>query len=74
MRLMSNPINLKLSQKIREIRMKRGYTQEDLAELVKTSYKYIQRIEGKNPPDLRVSSVEKIAKALGVKLGRLLDY
>ncbi len=54
--------------------MKRGYTQEDLAELVKTSYKYIQRIEGKNPPDLRVSSVEKIAKALGVKLGRLLDY
>ncbi|MBI5023881.1 MAG: helix-turn-helix transcriptional regulator [Candidatus Omnitrophica bacterium] len=74
MRLMSNPINLKLSQKIKEIRMKRGYTQEDLAELVKTSYKYIQRIEGKNPPDLRVSSVEKIAKALGVKLGRLLDY
>lgn len=69
---MKSQLNTKLAQKIREVRIKRGYTQEELAELVKTSYKYIQRIEGKTPPDLRVSSVERIAKALNVKVSKLL--
>lgn len=62
--LMTASINLKLGQKIKVLRQKRGLTQEQLAELVKTSYKYVQRIEGKNPPDLRISSLERIAKAL----------
>ena len=69
---MENSINIKLARRIKETRIKRGYTQERLAELVKTSYKYIQRIEGKSPPDLRISSVEKIAIALDVKISKLL--
>ncbi len=44
-----------------------------LAEAVKTSYKYIQRIEGKTPPDLRISSIQKIAKALRVKISQLVE-
>jgi transcriptional regulator with XRE-family HTH domain len=71
---MSNLIGIKVSKKIKELRSKRGITQEQLAELVKTSYKYIQRIEGKTPPDIRLSTVEKIAKALKVKLAELLKF
>ncbi len=72
--IMITSINLKLGPKIKELRQKRGLTQEQLAELVKTSYKYVQRIEGKNPPDLRVSSLEKIAKALKITTAELLKF
>ena len=71
---MTDSINVKLGQKIKELRQKRGLTQEQLAELVKTSYKYIQRIEGKNPPDLRTSSLERIAKALKTTTAELLKF
>ena len=73
MRCMSRPINLKLGKKIREFRKKRGITQEQLAEMTKTSYKYIQRIEGKNPPDVRLTTIEKIAKALKTNPEKLLN-
>jgi len=69
---MSTIIGVKLSKKIKEIRKKRGITQERLAELTKTSYKYIQRIEGKNPPDVRLTTIEKLAKALKIKPAELL--
>ena len=69
---MSTIIGVKLSKKIKEIRKKRGITQERLAELTKTSYKYIQRIEGKYPPDVRLTTIEKLAKALKIKPAELL--
>jgi len=59
---------------IKKARQQEGITQEKLAELAKTSYKYIQRIEGKTPPDLRLSSLEKIAKALKISPAKLLDF
>ncbi|MCA9398517.1 MAG: helix-turn-helix transcriptional regulator [Candidatus Omnitrophica bacterium] len=61
---MAHTINIRIGRKIKELRRKCGLTQEELAERVKTSYKYVQRIEGKSPPDLRVSSLERFAKAL----------
>ena len=70
---MSNTINTKFGKKVKEIRQKRGMTQEELAEKTATSYKYIQRIEGKTPPDIRLSTVERIAKSLQIKLSKLLD-
>jgi len=70
---MLSPINLKLARNIKQARMRRGYTQEELAEAAKTSYKYIQRIEGRTPPDLRISSIQKIAKALRVKISQLVE-
>lgn len=70
---MQNSINVKFGKKIKEIRQKRRITQEELAELAKTSYKYIQRIEGKNPPDIRLTTIERIAKALQIVLTKLLD-
>lgn len=71
---MENTINSKLGKKIKELREKRKITQEQLAELIKTSYKYVQRIEGKNPPDIRLTTVERLAKALKVKPADLLKF
>jgi len=51
----------------------RSMTQEDLAEKIKTSYKYIQRIEGKNPPDIRITTLERISTALETSPAKLLD-
>jgi transcriptional regulator with XRE-family HTH domain len=71
---MQTEINLKLGKKIRELRSKRKVTQEELAEMIKTSYKYVQRIESKNPPDIRVSTVDRIAVALKTSPIRLFDF
>lgn len=71
---MSNTINLKFGRRIKDLRGKHGMTQEQLAELTKTSYKYIQRIEGKTPPDVRLTTIEKLAKALRTNLAGLLKF
>ena len=65
---------IKLGRKIKELRRKQGITQERLAELMETSYKYIQRIEGKNPPDVRLTTIIKLAKALKIKPAELLKF
>jgi len=66
---------LKLGNKIKEFRKKRNnMTQERLAELTETSYKYIQRIEGKNPPDIRLTTIVKLARALRAKPADLLKF
>lgn len=70
---MKTLINLKVGVAIKKLRKERGLTQEQLAEMIKTSYKYMQRIEGKSPPDLRISSIQKIAKALRVKISQLIE-
>ena len=66
-------ININLGKKIKELRCKRKITQEGLAELIKTSYKYIQRIESLNPPDIRLSTIERIAIALRTTPSKLLE-
>jgi len=65
---------VRLGRKIKELRKKRGITQEQLAEIIETSYKYLQRIEGKNPPDIRLTTILKLAKALKVKPSKLLEF
>ena len=61
-----------LGRRIKVLRKERGVTQEQLAELIGTSYKYLQRIEGKNPPDVRLTTIRRLAKALKVKPADLL--
>jgi transcriptional regulator with XRE-family HTH domain len=71
---MLNTINIGFGKKVKKTRQKLGMTQEELAEAIKTSYKYIQRIEGKTPPDIRLSTIERIAKALNVQISQLLRF
>jgi len=65
-------VRLKLGMRIKELRKKRGYTQERLSEVANIDYKYIQRIEGKNPPALKIDTIAKLAKALNVPPSKLL--
>lgn len=66
-------VNLKIGLAIKKLRKKRGLTQERLAEMIKTSYKYIQRIEGKTPPDIRLSTIRRISKALKTTPSKILE-
>jgi transcriptional regulator with XRE-family HTH domain len=71
---METGIRLRLGKRIKELRVKCGYTQEKLSEVANIDYKYIQKIEGKNPPAIKIDTIEKIAKALKVKPAELLKF
>ena len=57
-------MRLILAKRLKELREKRGYTQEKLASMTGIDYKYLQRIEGKTPPAVRIDTIEKLADAL----------
>lgn len=61
----------KLAKRIRELREERGWTQEKAARLCRIKYKYYQEYEGKEPRDMRLSTMEKIAKGMEVELSEL---
>ncbi len=69
---MKPSIQIQIGKKIRELRTKLGMTQERLAEITGIDYKYIQKIEGKNPPNLKVETIEKLAKGLKTTPAELL--
>lgn len=71
---METSIRIRVGRKIREFRERRGYTQAKFAELADIDYKYLQRIEGKNPPALKIDTIGKIAKALKTTPANLLDF
>jgi transcriptional regulator with XRE-family HTH domain len=61
-----------ISKRIKRLRGELGLTQEDLAEKVGVSRVYVGYVEqGRNTPSLEI--LEKIAKALKVKLSDLVD-
>jgi len=47
-------------------------TQEELSEMAGIDYKYLQKIEGKSPPNIKLETIEKIAKALKITPAKLL--
>ena len=56
------------------LRKKRGMTQEELSEAAVIDYKYLQKLEGKTPPALKVDTIDKLARALKVKPEELLKF
>ncbi|MFA5316091.1 MAG: helix-turn-helix transcriptional regulator [Dehalococcoidales bacterium] len=71
---MGDNIRLRIGKKIKEMRNRRGLTQARLSEVAEIDYKYIQRLEGKNPPALKVDTIARLAKALKVKPADLLKF
>jgi transcriptional regulator with XRE-family HTH domain len=65
-------IRNKLGNNIRLLRKKFGYTQIKLSELADIDYKYLQRIESKKPPSVKIDTLEKLAKAFKVPPAELL--
>jgi len=71
---MEENIRLKIGRRIKELRKMCEYTQDKLSEVADIDYKYLQRIEGKNPPALKIDTIGKLAKALRVKPSELLKF
>ncbi|MBU2634753.1 MAG: helix-turn-helix domain-containing protein [Nanoarchaeota archaeon] len=67
-------IRLRIGKKLRKLRKKQKITQEEFANRADIDYKYMQKIEGKNPPNIKVETLEKLAKAFNVSLSKLLDF
>ena len=64
-------IQVRFGQKIREIRKRKGYSQEVLATKSKLHRTYISDIE-RGDRNVSLKNIEKIAKALGVSAHDLL--
>jgi transcriptional regulator with XRE-family HTH domain len=62
-----------LGEKVRELRKKKGYTLEKLAELTDSSKSYIWELENKNLPRPSAEKVARIASVLGVTSDYLVD-
>lgn len=66
------PIGKKLGDRLREERLKRHLSQEKLAELAGVHRNYIGLIE-RAELDPAISYIEKVAKALKVKISDLVE-
>jgi len=49
-------------------------TQEDLAEKADLAYKHIQRLESKNPNAVKIDTLDKLAKAFGITISKLMNF
>jgi len=63
---------LKLGTTIKRLRERRRLTQEALAKRAGLHRVYVAQIEGRTKTP-SIATLEKLAKALGVKVGRLLE-
>ncbi|WP_343226904.1 helix-turn-helix transcriptional regulator [Luteolibacter flavescens] len=61
-----------LLKRLKALRVQRGLTQERFAESAGISYKYYQAVEAGRKQDLRLSTLERLAKAHGLEPWELL--
>ena len=72
---MDKDIRIKFAIRLRKLRLKRGWTQEDLAEHADLAYRHVQRLESmKNPPPAKIDTIHKIAKAFNISPSKLLKF
>ena len=69
---MKDNIRLRFAATIKKLRKRQRLTQEKLAELTGIDYKYIQRLESKRPPAVKIDTIQRIAKAFKVDSSKLL--
>ena len=60
-------------KKVRDERIRRGFSQERLGELAKVHRTYIGMIE-RAEKNITLTNIEKIAKALNVRVRDLIDF
>lgn len=72
--IMAHDIRLKFGNNLRRLRKRKGWTQEQLAEHADIAYKHVQRLEGKHPSPVKIDTIEKLAKAFGIRPSKLLDF
>ena len=69
---MKSPTLNRLLKRLKELRERHGHTQEAFAEKAGFSYKYYQAIEAGRKKELRLSTLERLAKAYGLEVHQLL--
>lgn len=69
---MKSPTTQRLLTKLRQLRLGRGWTQEEFSERSGISYKYYQAVEAGRKQDLRLSTLERLAKAHQMEVWQLL--
>ena len=65
-------INKLFATTLRNLRKSKGLTQEQLAERSDIDYKYLQKLEGKNPSSPTLSVLEKLSRGLEISLSELI--
>jgi len=68
-----SPTLKRLLNHLRLLRNRKELTQEAFAEIAGLSYKYYQAVETGRKPDLRLSTLERLAKAHGLEVCELLS-
>lgn len=71
---MANDLAKRLMARVRKLRETLGFSQEAFAERAGLKYKHYQAIEAGRKSDIRLSTLEKLAKACGLALSELLDF
>jgi transcriptional regulator with XRE-family HTH domain len=66
-------VAIHLLTRLKELRKFHRLTQEAFSEQSGISYKYYQAIEGGHKRDLRLSTLERLAKAYGLELWQLFS-
>lgn len=56
------------SKNLKKLRKRKGLTQEELAERLDISVRYVQQLEGRNCPNVKIDTVAVIAKAVTAKV------
>lgn len=71
---MTDKLNLRefVAKQIRLLRLKKGFTQESLAEKADLGFNYVYRLENKNL-NVKVETLEKIMQALDVEIATFFD-
>ena len=62
----------KVAKGVKQLRYVYGWTQAKLAKRSQISLRYIQKIESKNPPDMTIDVLAKIANAFGITCSNIL--
>lgn len=65
--------NFDIGKRIKELRNRKGLSQEELADISQLSLRTIQRIEN-NETEARGDSLKRLATALGIEAKELIDY
>jgi transcriptional regulator with XRE-family HTH domain len=70
----ANDTAKRLLARVKALREALGLSQEAFAERAGLTYKYYQHVEAGRRRDIRLSTLEKLAKACGLELQELLDF
>ena len=65
-------IDIHFANSLRRLGKEKGLTQEELAQRAGVDYKYLQKLEGKNPSSPTLSTMEKLARGLEISLVELV--